>query len=113
MATSIVYHFRRARQNCALRFERVTEALYTVLLDFRHARATPLDLCYGRRRLYDAAALRRIYDACRTELVAANGAVPLSLEAVARREVVSERAPDTPPPPASRGRRVLHAPYAR
>jgi hypothetical protein len=87
MATSVVYHFRRGGEEQHLLFARVTDALYTVLLGFRYARATPRAVCYGPRRLYDAAALRRIYDACRTELVAANDAVPTNLEAVARREM--------------------------
>src|SRR4051794_21468271 len=104
MATSVVYRFLRGEERSLL-FERVTAALFTVLLDFRHDRAVPLDLCYGGRRLYDAAALRRIYDACRTELVATNDQVPTNLEAVARREVVPEHAPDTPrrPQPAEGG----------
>jgi hypothetical protein len=87
MATWVVYRFRRGGEEQRLLFARVTAALYTVLLDFRHDRATPRALCYGGRRLYDAAALRRIYDACRTELVATNDAVPTHLEAVARREM--------------------------
>jgi len=87
MATSLVYHFRRGGEHRALLFETVTAALFTVLLDFRHARATPLDLCYGRRCIYDAAALQRIYTACRAELQATNDQVPSDLEAVARREV--------------------------
>jgi len=57
------------------------------LLDCHRERATPLDVCYGARPLYDAAVPRRIYAACRAELVAANEAVPRDLEAVARREV--------------------------
>jgi hypothetical protein len=88
MVTSVVYRFRRGGEDRALLFESVTAALYTVLLDFRHARARPLDLCYGGRRLYDAAGLRRIYEACRDELQATNDQVPADLEAVARREVL-------------------------
>ena len=86
MAALIVYRFRQGAQERRLLVQRVTEALYTVLLDFHRARATPLEVSAGRRRLYDAAALRRIYDACRAELVATNEGVPTDLEAVASRE---------------------------
>jgi hypothetical protein len=67
-------------------FQRVTEALYTVLLDFHRARAIPIELTVGGRQLYDAAALRRIYDACRAGLEVTNEGVPADLEAIARRE---------------------------
>jgi hypothetical protein len=86
MATSVVYRFRRAGEVRELLYARVTEALYTVLLDFHGNRATPLDLCYDRRRLYNAVALHRIYEACRAELAATNDQVPANLEAVARQE---------------------------
>lgn len=83
---SVVYRFRRAGEVRELLYERVTAALYTMVLDCHGDRATPLAVSYGGRQLYDAAALRRIYEACRAELVATNDAVPTDLEAAARRE---------------------------
>jgi hypothetical protein len=45
MAVLIVYRFHQGGQERGLLFARVTEALYTVLLDFHRARATPLAGC--------------------------------------------------------------------
>ena len=69
----------------------VTEALYSVLLDFHRGRADSFAVEYGSRCLYDAATLTRIYTACRAELVATNEQVPKTLEAVGRREAARGR----------------------
>jgi hypothetical protein len=91
MATAVVYRFRCAGEVRELLYERVTAALYTVLLDVHDDRATPIEVRYGGRRLYDAAALQRIYAACRDELVATQGQVPSNLEVVARHEAAEGR----------------------
>lgn len=83
-APPAVYGFTRNRVERQLAFQRVTEALYTVLIDVQRQRAVPVSLTWGDRPLYDAAALQRIYARCRAELEATGGAVPPSLEAIAR-----------------------------
>ena len=86
-AASVVYRFTQNRVQRQLAFTRVTEALYTMLIDVQRQRAVPVSLTWGDRVLYDAAALQRIYTQCRSELEATGGAVPPSLEAVARAEL--------------------------
>jgi hypothetical protein len=76
MTPPVVYPFRQGGKARHLLFLMITECLYTVLLDFHRTRATPEAVEYGGRRLYDAAPLRRIYTACRDELLATNEQVP-------------------------------------
>jgi hypothetical protein len=85
---SVVYAFTQNRVQRQLAFTRVTEALYTMLIDVQRQRAEPVSLTWGHRPLYDAAALQRVYARCRGELEATGGGVPPSLEAVARAEVL-------------------------
>jgi hypothetical protein len=87
MTPPVIYSFRQGGAARSLLFRTVTDCLYTMLLDFHHARATPEAVEYNGRRLYDAAALQRIYAACRAELLTTNEQVPTQLEAVARREL--------------------------
>jgi hypothetical protein len=86
-ARSVVYTFTQNRVQRQLAFQRVTEALYTVLMDVQRQRAEPVSLMWGDRLLYDAAGLQRIYARCRAELEATGGGVPPTLEAVARAEL--------------------------
>jgi hypothetical protein len=83
----VVYTFRHNRVQRQLVFQRVTEALYTMLLDVHRQRAEPVSLAWGDNLLYDAAALQRIYARCRVELDAAGGGVPPSLVAAAHAEL--------------------------
>ena len=84
----VEHTFREGGHERGLLFERVWDALYSALSDLHDGDAAPETITWGGRVLYDAAAVRRVYAACRAELVATPWQVPAGLEAVARREVL-------------------------
>ena len=68
-------------------YRRVSEALYTAVLDLHEQRAVPEAITWRARRLYDQAALRRVWAACRAELEAQPWEVPAALETAGRQEL--------------------------
>jgi hypothetical protein len=84
---AVEYHFRQTGQTRRLRNTCVTDALSKALHDLYDGDAEPVRITWGARQLYDAAAIGRVYAACRAEMLADRWHRPRSLEAVARREL--------------------------
>jgi hypothetical protein len=84
---SVAYRFRKADQEHTAPYPRVRDALSVAIRHLHDCNAVPLDVTYGGRRLFDAAAIARVYAACRAELEADYWRRPVSLEAAARREL--------------------------
>jgi hypothetical protein len=87
MPPFVVYTFVHGTRRRELLFERVLAAVYTAVIDLHEARAAPLSIHWGGRRLYDRAALERVWAACRGELDGDPWQVPGVLEFTARLEV--------------------------
>ncbi|HEY7065127.1 MAG TPA: hypothetical protein VII06_26865 [Chloroflexota bacterium] len=83
----VEYHFCQTGQARSLLYSGVLDALSKALHDLHEHTAEPVALTWGSRQLYDAAAIRRVDAACRTELEADQWHRPPSLEAAARREL--------------------------
>jgi hypothetical protein len=86
MPSLVVYTFITGTQRRELLFERVLAAVYSAVMDLHSGCAAPLSIHWGGRRLYDRAALERVWAACRGELEGDPWDVPAGLEAAARRE---------------------------
>jgi hypothetical protein len=89
MPSLVVYTFIQGTQRRELLFERVLAAVYTAVMDLHARRAAPLGVHWGGRRLYDPAALERVWTACKPELNEDRWQVPGGLEAEARRELAA------------------------
>ncbi|HEY7064870.1 MAG TPA: hypothetical protein VII06_25575 [Chloroflexota bacterium] len=84
---AVEYRFRRADLEHTAPYPRVRDALSVAIRHLHDRNAVPLDVTYGGRLLLDAAAIARVYAACRAELEADYWWRPGSLEAAARREL--------------------------
>jgi hypothetical protein len=88
MSSPVVYAFIQGSYRRELLFERALDAVHSAVMDLHEQRAVPLSIHWGGRRLYDRAALERVWAACRAELEADQRQVPTALGAAARREMV-------------------------
>lgn len=86
--SSVEYHSAVGGVPRVLRYTRVRDALGKALGDLQDQRETPVAIRWNGRLLYDAAAIRKVWEACRAELAAAPWAVPASLEVAMRRELL-------------------------
>jgi hypothetical protein len=87
MPAPIVYRFRQGGQRRALLFARVTEALYSAVMDLHEREAEPEAITWQGRVLLGRAAIERVWASCRPELVADRWKVPAALERATRQEV--------------------------
>ena len=88
MVPSTIYTFRapHAAQPSRRQYLQVADALYCAVQDLQEQRATPLLIARAGRVLYDAAAIRRLWEACRAELTAQPWQVPARVLATGETE---------------------------
>jgi hypothetical protein len=89
----VISTFRQGGRERRLIYHRVSNALYSAVLDLHEHRAELVAIAWGTRRLYDRAAIERVWAACRDELIAAPWKVPASLDAAGCRELRPPEAP--------------------
>jgi hypothetical protein len=83
----VEYRFRRGAQEQTAPYPCVRDALSVAVRHVHDGDAVPLAVSCDGRRLLDAAAIARVYAACRAELEANYWRRPPSLAAAGRREL--------------------------
>lgn len=81
------YRFHQGGHAQGLLYTRVRDALAKAIYDLHNHAAAPEAITYGGRVVLDAAAIGRVYAACRAELEADAWHTPPSLDAAGRREL--------------------------
>ena len=83
----VVYHFIQGGHPGRCSYECVSDALYSAVSDLHANDVAPVAITWQGRVLLDRAAITRVWQACRAELVADPWHVPANLEAAGRQEL--------------------------
>lgn len=83
MAMEVLYEFWEVGRRRWLVCTEPGDALYAAVLHLLERRATPIEIRTRERRLWDAAAIAEIAEACRAEWAADHWRVPAGIAAAA------------------------------